>query len=428
MLMRLPQRMRLDHTVIAAALLASCVPAFAETSYAIRTDRRDPGILEFSVERSPSSAATRLVLRGAAFGVPIIPQVEQVRCNGTPLGTNGAPGIWIVPASCRELRWTVRLEEPDTADASAQRSVRAVDGSLIVLSEASSIPRLEDASAPERLLLPRPFARRAIPEAERGVIILPAHSQAPLFLAFADRPTAERVRDGLRVRYFLDDPRQLSVLTDIAQVAEGLAWLTRVAGLRMENFDFVWLGRSARATTVGGATGRDLLLVNYVRNAPPGAQNETVALVPFIEASHRIGARHCSGPIWVRESLATYLGLQALLHSRSGDSQAVRLEQQLLERGTRFEFGLVEANRRVLQGDPSSYPAFFTKGVGFWSAVDAAVREAGSSGGLMGQLPTVWCADYSSSGEPPPEFGAELGIDASAWGELSERFLNPISR
>jgi hypothetical protein len=128
--------------------------------------------LGVTVERAAPDREDQLVLRGAAFGVGVTPQVEGLSCDGSPLAPAGAgvgpqsPGgsgsgkrppesagdvssaggavAWVVARGCRQISWSIPLDLPGTTDASAQRSLRSADGSFTFVSEASSLPRLAD--------------------------------------------------------------------------------------------------------------------------------------------------------------------------------------------------------------------------------------------------------------------------------------------
>jgi hypothetical protein len=397
--------------------------------------------LRVTVERAAPAREDRLVLRGAGFGVGVRPQVEGVSCDGAPLGADasdagnaaggggaGTATTWLVPRGCRQISWSIPLDLPGGADASAQRSLRSADGSFTFVSEASSLPRLANPSGPEFLVVPASASGVTVPGAvpDRR-LLLPSSSEPPLFVVLASKPAAESASGRVRVTYFLDDPTQLAHLPPIDSVMSGLQWL---AGLVPESdrtsFMYAWLGVASGGRAPGGAAGRDVLAVNYVRDGKGDAMRSgLMAAMPFIEACHQLAGSLGDRPGWAEESLATYFGVRALEQSRSGDDTAAKLLRRFESESDKFPVGLIEVHRRVSAGDRSMYGAYFTKGVALWSAVDAALRAAGHSGGLPSRLEQVWTAKYDKEGRPTSDFAARLALPAADWDKLSARFLGP---
>src|SRR3990167_755068 len=102
------------------------------------------------VNRTGTHAATRLTLHGISWGVSN--QVQNVVCDGHSAQEKKL-GEWLIPGNCHHLQWEISLKTQDTL-ASAQQSIKAQH--FILLSEASSLPRLNDATAPEVLKITIP--------------------------------------------------------------------------------------------------------------------------------------------------------------------------------------------------------------------------------------------------------------------------------
>jgi hypothetical protein len=227
------------------------------------------------------------------------------------------------------------------------------------------------------------------------------------------------------VTYFLDDPTQLAHLPPIDSVMSGLQWLGGlVPRSDRTNFMYAWLGVASGGGAPGGAAGRDVLAVNYVRDGKGDAMRSgLMAAVPFVEACHQLAGSLGDRPGWAEESLSMYFGLRALEQARPGDESVARLLRRLESESEKFPAGLLEVQRRVSSGDRSMYGAYFTKGVAFWSAVDASLRATGHSGGLPARLEAVWTAKYDEEGRPASDFAARLKLPEAEWDRLSAKFL-----
>lgn len=395
----------------------------AETVYRLTTVPGPDHVLAESVDRPDPSVATTLTLRGVATGL-VKSQVENPVCDGRPLNGQAQRGTWQVPAGCRRISWKIALDGVSAEDASGQRSI--VFGHSFLISESSSLPRLEQTSAPEMLLLSPEMSRTTLPRARPdGTIELPKASRAPLFLLIGAHPVAVRSTSTMSVRYFIDVPKNVSRVPTIDSVARGLQWLTGLIRLRDRiEFDFLWLGRAASSGSIGSATGGELFLMNYWRTDtnPPLAEDITKA-TPFIEATHKLSGMYGGPkPGWVEESLAMYLGLRTLGHASPSDPTSHLLLEHFKAAAGQFPMGLLAVQREVRRGDVSLYGAFFTKGIALWAAVDSEMQTLGD-GSLSTHLEVIWTAKYDDTGRPPPDFGTELGLPEASWRRLEDAFL-----
>ena len=410
---------------VSCCCLAWLYPAIgvAATEYRLTTVPGQDHTLAVSVDRRNPSVATTLTLRGVASGL-VKSQVENAACDGRPLNGQAQGGAWQVPAGCRHISWRIGLDDVSSGDASGQRSIVGADGRFLLISESSSLPRLGQTSAPELLLLPRELSRATVPRARPdGTIALPGKSQAPLLLLIGAKPVAVRSSSTVLVRYFIDVPRNLNRVPTIDSVARGLRWLTGLTPHRAMEFNYLWLGRAASSGSVGGATGRDLLLVNYLRtdtNRPLIV--DVTRATPFTEAAHELSGQYGPKPAWVEESLAMYLGLKALGHAGPNDQSSHLLLLRFQAAARQFPMGLLAVQTEVSRGDVSHYGAFFTKGVAFWASVDSTMHSLGD-GSLSTHLEAIWTAMYDRAGRPPPEFAAKLGLPETSWKRLEGAFL-----
>lgn len=397
----------------------------AETVYRLTSVAGQNHVLAGSVDRPDPSIATTLTLRGVATGL-VKSQVEDPVCDGRPLDGQAQRGTWRVPAGCQRISWKIDLDGVGADDASGQRSIVLASGHSFLISESSSLPRLERTSVPELLLLPPEMSRTTLPHARPdGTIALPQRSRPPLFLLIGAQPVAVRSSSTMSVQYFIDVPKNLNRVPSIDSVASGLRWLTgRIRHRHAAEFNYVWLGRAARSGSVGSATGGELILVNYWRtDTSPSLAAGITRATPFMEAAHQFSGMYGGlKPGWVEESLAMYLGLQALGHASPNDPTSHLLIEHFRGAARQFPMGLLAVENEVRRGDVSHYPAFFTKGIALWAAVDREMQTLGD-GSVSSHLEAIWTARYDHAGRPPPDFGTELGLPEMAWKRLEHAFL-----
>ncbi|MGK9236334.1 hypothetical protein KXS07_31420 [Inquilinus limosus] len=411
---------------IALRGLDAAAPALADTIYDV--EQPAATVMRIRVERPAGAGTTDLYLRGVDFGG--VPQVEAPSCDGKLL-VETKRGRWRVPARCRTVAWDVALDPSGPTAVYAQRSTMMASGGIL-LSETTSLPRLEDADPVEALRFPTGMV--LIPTAEGGLLRLPDRSQAPSFVLIGMEPVARRTADGADLVYFLDDASALDYLPNIDANLRGLIWLRQRLPLQAsDRFTVAWLGASKDMFTIGGAQGSGLLLANYL--APADAAHYTsvplatlLLYVPLHEAVHQLGQDGPRRPVWIEESLASYFGARAVLAATNCSPEARALFEHFEGAGAQFPDGLLAIERRVTSsGDRSSYGAFYAKGLAFWAALNRAMHEAGR-GDLDAHLAALLEAtDYGSDGALPDRLRLVLGLSPEIWQRLQQQFLRDDS-
>ncbi|WP_420960378.1 hypothetical protein [Brucella sp. IR073] len=389
--------------------------ALAATTYTVQQSAKT-NELEISVERPAKAPVTSLVLRGARFG--IAPQVEAPSCDGKPLVAAGK-GRWKVPAECRNVSWKVPLEPSGAEPANAQRSLSMTNG--VLLSEASSLPRLDDAG-PEKLSLP---PGQNFPAAKDGLPLPPA-GKPPLFVLLGVNPAETRTADQIKLVYFFDNPAARSRVPDMAEHLAGLRWLRdRVPSDGPMRFSVLWLGVPKKLLSLGGAQGDGLLLVNYLASDTPEPFGKAMRLyVPLHEAMHQFAATGRKRPVWMEESLASYFAIRAVLAVTHDAAGAKALFERFKEGAKAFPEGLVAISSRVDEtGDQmAGIGAFYTKGVAFWDAVNMAMEKAGGQS-LESRLTVLVNTDFDGD-KTPDRLRTLLGVPPEIWAPIQKQYLD----
>src|SRR5438105_1982474 len=130
--------------ILSAGCIGSLQANTSQTStiYVVEKSKSISNSLTVHVIRHNKNSNTQLILRGASMG--ITEQVQNILCDNRPIKEN-KPGVWQVPTGCQKLQWNILLAQHGTELASSQQSINF--GNSILISEASSLPRLKDASS-----------------------------------------------------------------------------------------------------------------------------------------------------------------------------------------------------------------------------------------------------------------------------------------
>lgn len=413
-----PIKYSINRVWIVFALAIWCFtlpPAAAEgelTVYIIEQLTSTPNQMTVRVNRPTSHSATHLILRGVSFGVA--GQVKDVTCNDRIIKED-QPGRWTIPKECYDLRWQVLLPETEDILASIQQSVRSKD--FILISEASSIPRLENA-AHEILKISIAGTRTIYPTSEQiEGIPLPNKYAAPLFILLNATNMGILSEGSISLSYFLDNPENSSALPSMISHIKGLQWLdTIITNNTIKNFTIGWLGIAGKKMNLAGATGENILLVNYPNDNNQSSFGKIVLLyIALHEAFHQLTPH--AHPAWVSESLASYCGTRAIQTALPKNAEISKLIKRFQEDGNHFQDGLVIINDEVEQGNRSQYGAFYTKGLAFWIEVNKALEQQGDK--VDHYIPAILRANGN-----PINLQKIFNLPSKTWVSLQKRFLD----
>lgn len=393
-------------------------PVSKPTVYTIE-ESADPNILTIHIDREGNSSATQLLLKGVSMGVA--QQIKGLVCDNKPLKED-KPGTWFIPEHCQKIQWQVPLIKAGTAIASAQQSTKL--GNFILLSESSSLPRLQDSSVPDILKIAIPNVKNIYPPINTaGELRLPSIQAAPLFVLLNPTLVGTISSGVIKLTYYLDNPASFSALPKMAAHMQGLEWLNNIfKQSAKEDFTTAWLGITATKISLSGATGSQLLLTNYPNDGSLPFGKAMLLYVALHEAFHQFEMHYPNQPTWISESLASYYGIRALQNALPDDPNTVALIDRFLASANHFQNGLLVINRKVEAGDRSEYGAFYAKGIAFWMAVEKDLQQTRKDS-LDNHLIALLQAKNDSDTQLT-DLQKILALPPERWSSLRSRFLD----
>lgn len=350
--------------------------------------------VQISVAHPTDETRTFLALRRSVS--PVDSQVAGVNCDGNPL-SEVESGVWLVPAHCALLQWHVAFKDASGLVAAKQQSI--VSGHFKLLSEASSLPRLQNANGHDSLKIDLSYHTVFPSVNEEGLIPFSAESAPPLFVLMNATPLKTLKSHDLRLNYWVDHASGQKNIPDEAAEMHGLEWMSqRLSSHEHLTFSVAWLGLPKELLSMGGATGSDILLANYANDGDITFGKSMMLYIAMHEAFHEFADAYAKEPTWVAESLASYMGVRATMAAKPNNADANALLPHFEVAGGQFKDGLLVVNQQVNQGDQRQYAAFYTKGIAFWDAVDQAMRAQGDS--LDHHLVDLLHLHYDAQGDP----------------------------
>jgi hypothetical protein len=308
--------------------------------------------IRICVER-PTGGSTRLFTRSGLFAA----QLEDLSCDGKALDEDGSQG-WLVPASCLNVCWCVRLADAQKTPASAGQSVRR--GPFVTLSELSSLPRFAD-EGPEgaRLRLTTPGVHTVVPTLDvDGGIYLPPLFEAPLVLLLDAVELRTLSTDDVELTYLIDDADGMSRLPSQDAHLKAASWLRqRFSPQTKATFTVAWVGVSAQLMSATGMATRGLLVTNYPTDGVWPLGDAMMLYVALHEAVHQLAPQQQA--TWLAESIASYYGMRAMQVALPGEAEmTAELVEKFRASAATFSDGLLVVNRQVIEGNWDRYGAF----------------------------------------------------------------------
>ena len=388
----------------AALLAAACGAAQAETwLYRVALDPVEPLAARVVVELPAARRAQDFTVQVRGLVRGMTPQVTDLRCDGAPLAPDSASAWQVQAGRCVHLTWTVAMKALPEGGADPRRRESLYDARLRywLFSEESSLLR-PVGKAPHNGAVE--FVGRG--PVHGGVAVeglprrtLPAADGLPGFYVIG-RLAGATVREGGLETLHLDadggDWRRL-----LAEHDRALRYLTRAAGsrqLKPMRSVVVWLGGATDdGMPVGVAGYRTLLLSTASRD---GRMQHAEAALAWILREQLLQSMPVRLPLWARESLAQYYAIKALRRAELPPAALTALEKRLLDpQAPRTR--LVEAQRRLQEGDEAARAELRASGAAFWDRLDRAIVRKSGFRTLDSALPRLLAAEWA--GDRPPD-------------------------
>jgi hypothetical protein len=337
--------------------------------------------------------------------------VREPRCENTKERLIQSGSEWIVPEGCSTIVWETQFVPAEGLDVnlSQQKNIYHPNGWWLY-SEWGSLLRIAGREKPAKLC-----ARVRGSEVCREV---PETSQPPLLLPIGEPETTRSV-DGAVIRLFTGNLPSSFQTEQLFRSYEGQLQYLRtiisesVGAPMLSVIDIVILGIDISYGRTGGAAGYQSLLTNVVIEDGEIEASEEARLlwVTGHEMAHLLGLG--TEALWASESLAHYYGYKSV----EDIVETTQLFWQMPLGSS--EIGLIEANRRVGNGQRQYYGLFYSKGAHFWRTINELI-SSGTDGqsSLDDYLPLLVDGGFGDDGELPREFIEHVGR-AAGKGRLS---------
>jgi hypothetical protein len=310
--------------------------------------------------------------------------------------------------------------QPGKVDASEQKSVCFPRGPWWLLSDPTSLLRLQGDKAPSTLSIVyagAPMPQLGATAIGNGRWRVPSLNNAPEFYVFGNLKSVEHNVDGFLIRHVADNIARVQRLGLVRAQEDAWRYLSAImpppADTRTQDRQLliVWLGVRDR-NMAGGAAGSRSFVANYFEQSEPVPQALTLTILAH-EQQHQLvdmvrGVRPPL-PVWVGESLAQYYGMKALAQSGLDQKAIAEVRNRYIDAARPVTAGLVEWQRRHDKGETAAYPVFYQQGATLWALLDAAVQKASADKKSLDTfMPQLLTSEFGAGGHLPEPFVAHL--------------------
>ncbi|MCY3817564.1 MAG: hypothetical protein OXG59_14875 [Gammaproteobacteria bacterium] len=327
-------------------------------------------------------------------------------------------GTIYVDADCGTLTWEFHIK-PYPAEgvmASGQLSWYSEAPTWWIISEGDVILRGADTGrvpGVSFLADDQPLEVRAGPRS------LPALDQAPGFWLLGQPALVDRGS----VRHFFDRetiPQHLAGVLD--SHSAGIGYLLETLP-HAELPPVFWMGLAQWQMSVGGAAGTGLVLANYPLRAQDFDRTAHAITLYVVLHEHGHHLFDAPGPLWIGESLASYLAIKAMKETAPELYPVV--DDAFIAPGLALEAPLPVLGEQADAGDGQAYVQVYM-GAAFWMALDDAVRTQGVQGGFLRVLPELVARGFAPNGTPRPDVIAQVTrLTPESLYPILDRYLGP---
>ena len=343
------------------------------------------------------------------------PGIRAVRCSQSG-ELRASQGTVSVDSGCGALGWEFNLHPypAEGAMASGQLTWHSEAPAWWIISEGDVILQAPDAGEAPRvsfLLDGRPL------EIRDGPRRLPALNQAPGFWLLGHPVHLDKGS----VRHFFDRetiPRHLAGLLD--SHSAGIGYLLDMLP-HAELPPVFWMGLAEWRLSVGGAAGTGLVLANYPLRARDFDRRAYAITLYVVLHEHGHHLFDGTGPLWIGESLASYLAIKAIRETAPELYSVV--EEAFIAPGLALEAPLPVLGERAAAGDGQAYAQVYM-GAAFWMAIDDAMVGQGGHGSFLQALPGALARGFTLGGAPRPDEIAQVtGLAPGTLSPILDRYL-----
>ena len=353
---------------------------------------------------------------GVRSGI-VAENLRGVRCSESG-ELSAIEGRIVVPRNCGALVWEFHLKPypVEGVMASGQFSWYSEAPTWWVISEGDIMlrgPDTGEAPGVSFLLDDQPL------EVQAGPRSLAALDQAPGFWLLGEPAHVDRGS----VRHFFDRetiPQHLAGVLD--SHSAGIGYLLETLP-HAELPPVFWMGLAQWKLSLGGAAGTGLVLANYPLRAQDFDNTAHAITLYVVLHEHGHHLFDATGPLWIGESLASYLAIKAMKETAPEFYPVV--DDAFIAPGLALEAPLPVLGERAAAGDGQAYMQVYM-GAAFWMAIDDAFQKEGVHGGLLRVLPELIARGFAPDGTPRLDVIAQVTrLTPDSLNPILNRFLGP---
>ncbi|VAW33868.1 hypothetical protein MNBD_GAMMA01-2031 [hydrothermal vent metagenome] len=344
--------------------------SYGETvTYYLQTNPENPQIVNVSADTSALGLFSLEQPRTLPFtGTVHLPEVQCVTASGHHKVDYGTS------IKCQKIIWFIHFDKlgmQGVNDVSKQRNLFSAAG-WWVLFEWGDIPRLKDHTDIQVCV------NQASASLQSTCRAVPNLNQPPLVMAWG-KVSAQKTEANIQFNIYIDQHKGLMNEESWSQLMEQYSYLQQLLATRQspqKNIDIIWVGIDASLKTIGGATGNQAFISNYVVTNGKISQEHSSMLhwVSGHEIFHMLSISNY--PLWISESLAQYYGYKSLGIIGIVVKSPIEDWQSGMNKTPHAGIGLYKANAMVVQNkDMSYYSLFYSKGAAFWQELDNALKQ-----------------------------------------------------
>ncbi len=342
------------------------------------------GLVKYNLQADPYSPQTVLVSADTStLGEFSLTQARtipfskaktalEIHCK---TGSDTTKIVYGQEVECQQITWSIDFKQIPVrgTDVSEQRNLYSSAGWWLLF-EWNSIPRLQGHSVE---ICANPANSTATDKCRQ----LPDLNAAPLIMVWGQARTLKAQGDN-KFSIYADTQRVLSNQgwSQLMAQYSYLQQLLQPKSGHKRDIDIIWVGIDESFGSMGGATGSQSFVANYLvkNNQVSQANLSKLHWISGHEIFHLLSP--FLTPLWISESLAHYYGYKSLIKAGVPVQTPVEIWQSKLATAAHASTGLYAAHEMVTdKNDMSYYGLFYNKGAAFWQQLDDELKRNGSS-------------------------------------------------